>query len=160
MATPGGKPAPEGRDAPASEGRDAATYRLEDQVGHLLRRAHQRATAVFQERIGDAQITPTQFAALVKLHDEGELSQNHLGRLTAMDPATIQGVIQRLRQRALIDDRPDPDDRRRTLLRLTAEGRALMARLIPNGSAVSRAILEPLSAAERRAFLAALRRLG
>jgi DNA-binding MarR family transcriptional regulator len=152
MATRGSKPAPEGRNT--------AAYHLENQVGYLLRRAHQRATAVFQERIGDAQITPTQFAALVKLHDEGELSQNHLGRRTAMDPATIQGVIQRLRQRALIDDRTDPGDRRRTLLRLTAEGRALIAGLIPNGTAVSRAILEPLSEAERRAFLAALRRLG
>ena len=45
-------------------------YILEDQVGHLLRRAHQRATAIFLEVLGEAfQITPTQYAALVKLHD-------------------------------------------------------------------------------------------
>ena len=51
-----------------------AGYRLEAQVGHLLRRAHQRASATFAKHIGDPQITPTQFAALVKLADEGELS--------------------------------------------------------------------------------------
>ncbi len=137
-----------------------AGYRLEAQVGHLLRRAHQRASATFAKHIGDPQITPTQFAALVKLADEGELSQHHLGRLTAMDPATIQGVIRRLKGRALIALRSDPADRRRMLWRLTPEGAALVARLVPGGKAVSAAILAPLSADERARFLALLKRLG
>lgn len=144
---------------PASPRPRADDYRLEDQVGHILRRAHQRATAIFQEVIGDAQVTPTQFAALVKLRDGGELGQNQLGRLTAMDPATIQGVIGRLRARRLIEDRPDPSDRRRTLLSLSPEGERLVERLVPNGFAVSEAILEPLSEEERAIFLALLKRL-
>lgn len=134
-------------------------YRLEDQVGHILRRAHQRATAVFQSTIGDASITPTQFAALVKLHDNGEVSQNHLGRLTAMDPATIQGVIRRLQERRLIAGRPDLKDRRRTLLSLTPEGRALILRLVENGFKVSASVLAPLNSAEQDLFLSLLRRL-
>ena len=134
-------------------------YRLEEQVGHLLRRAHQRATAVFLEHLGDAQLTPTQFAALVKLYDEGELSQNHLGRLTAMDPATIQGVIRRLMERGLITDRAHPNDRRRTLLRLTPAGQALIVQLIPNGFSVSAATLENLAPTERATFLDLLKRL-
>ncbi len=133
-----------------------APYRLEDQVGHVLRRAHQRASAIFQERIGDPNITPTQFAALVKLHDEGQLSQNHLGRLTAMDRATIQGVTRRLVGRALIAAEPDPGDKRRTLLRLTPAGEALVGRLVPGGRAISDATLAPLTAAERKAFLVLL----
>src|SRR5215471_8405499 len=71
-------------------------YRLEDQVGHLMRRAHQRHTAIFQEGLGDCDLTPTQFAALVKIKELGKVTQNLLGRHTAMDPATIQGVVQRL----------------------------------------------------------------
>ncbi len=135
-------------------------YRLEAQIGHLLRRAHQRATAIFQAEIGDANVTPTQFAALVRLLEAGETSQNRLGRLTAMDPATIQGVTRRLVERRLIESRPDPDDRRRTLLRLTEGGRALVARLLPNGPRVSAATLAPLDAAEQRTLLALLKRLG
>ncbi len=137
----------------------ADDYVLEEQVGHLLRRAHQRATAVFLERIGDAQITPTQFAALVKLRDEGEVGQNHLGRLTAMDPATIQGVIRRLKARRLILMRADPNDGRRTLLRLSAAGTRLVQELIPNGFEVSEAILAPLSSKERYSILDLLKRL-
>ncbi len=143
-------------DAPG----DARAYRLEDQVGHILRRAHQRASVIFQEQIGDPNVTPTQFAALVKLHDEGQLSQNHLGRLTAMDRATIQGVIRRLVGRALIAAEADPGDRRRTLLRLTDAGEALVGRLIQGGRAVSAATLEPLTAAERKALLALLRKIS
>lgn len=139
---------------------EGAAYRVEEQVGHLLRRAHQRATALFLEHIGAEDLTPTQFAALVKLKDEGRLSQNHLGRLTAMDRATILGVIRRLVARGLIARAPDAADGRRAVLSLTQKGRALVERVVPNGFDVSAAILEPLSAGERRAFLALLKKLS
>ena len=137
------------------------SYVLEDQIGHLLRRAHQRATAIFTAELGDAfQITPTQYAALVKLHDLGEQSQNQLGRLTAMDRATIQGVIRRLEQRKLIERSGDPGDRRRSSLRLTPAGEALVTAMIPSGIRVSAVTLDPFSAAERQAFLALLRKFA
>ncbi|MGQ0675027.1 MAG: MarR family winged helix-turn-helix transcriptional regulator [Rhodospirillales bacterium] len=139
-------------------GKDA-DYALEAQVGHLLRRAHQRATAIFLATIGEAQLTPTQWAALVKLRDTGGASQNHLGRLTAMDPATIQGVIRRLDARGLIERASDPDDKRRAVLRLTAAGLALVQRLAANAQAVSRRTLEPLVAEDRARFLKLLKAL-
>lgn len=136
-------------------------YVLEDQIGHLLRRAHQRATAIFLAELGEKfSVTPTQYAALVKLHDLGEISQNRLGRLTAMDPATIQGVIKRLEERRLIERSGDPEDRRRTTLRLSPAGEELVVAMIPNGVKVSEATLAPLDAAERETLLALLRRLG
>ena len=139
----------------------AEAYTLERQVGHLLRRAHQRATAIFLAGLGDASgVTPTQFAALVKLFEVGAQSQNELGRLTAMDPATIQGVVRRLVARRLIERSGDPGDRRRTTLRLTARGRALVARTIPLGVAVSARTLDPLAPADRRRFLRLLRQLA
>ena len=135
-------------------------YVLEKQIGHLLRRAHQRASAIFLAELGEPQgITPTQFAALVKLSDLGEQSQNELGRLTAMDPATIQGVIRRLAARRLIERSGDPGDRRRTRLRLTPRGRALVERAIPLGVRVSAKTLSPLSASERERFLRLLEKL-
>lgn len=135
-------------------------YVLEDQIGHLIRRAHQRHTALFMAMIGDAQVTTTQYAALVKLYEMGELSQNHLGRLTAMDPATIQGVIRRLTARKLIAHRPDRNDKRRRCLSLTAAGRDLVGRLLANGPKVSQATLDPLSPDEQRQIVALLKRLG
>ena len=68
-------------------------------------------------------------------------------------------MIKRLLVWALIDRKPDPEDRRRVVLTLTAEGRALVAAM-PSGHAISDRALAGLSEAERRSFLALLRRLA
>jgi MarR family transcriptional regulator, lower aerobic nicotinate degradation pathway regulator len=134
-------------------------YRIEDQVGYLLRRAHQRASSIFQTTIGDPNITPTQYSSMVKLHEYTELSQNLLGRLVGMDKATMQGVVRRLRDRGLVDSRPDPGDARRTLLSLTLVGQKLVDKLLMNGPAVSRETLKPLTGPEQRQLLELLSRI-
>ena len=134
-------------------------YRIEDQIGYLLRRAHQRASAIFQTTIGDPNITPTQYSSMVKLHEYTELSQNHLGRLVGMDKATMQGVVRRLKERRLVDSRPHPGDARRTLLSLTTEGQRLVTKLLVNGPAVSRETLKPLNAQEQRQLLELLSKI-
>jgi DNA-binding MarR family transcriptional regulator len=134
-------------------------YVLEEQVGHLIRRAHQRASAIFAEIVTEHRLTPTQFAALVKIHEEGSASQNQLGRLTAMDPATMQGVVGRLMARGLVARQPDPSDRRRTLLTLTDEGEALVGATIGLGRRITQETLAPLNKREQNTFLRLLKRL-
>jgi DNA-binding MarR family transcriptional regulator len=134
-------------------------YRIEEQVGYLLRRAHQRASAIFQVSIGDPNITPTQYSSMVKLNEYNELSQNLLGRLVGMDKATMQGVVRRLKDRGLVDSRPDPGDARRTLLSLTTEGQRTVQKLLINGPSVSRETLKPLNPAEQRQLLELLSRI-
>ncbi len=134
-------------------------YRIEEQVGYLLRRAHQRASAIFQVSIGDPNITPTQYSSLVKLNEYTELSQNLLGRLVGMDKATMQGVVRRLKERGLVDSRPDPGDARRTLLSLTTEGQRLVNKLLINGPAVSRETMKPLTVQEQRQLLELLSKI-
>ncbi len=134
-------------------------YVLERQIGHVLRRAHQRASAIFMAKFAEHRLTPTQFAALAKVADEGEVSQNRLGRLTAMDPATMKGVIGRLHRRRLIARKPDPADRRRTLWRLTSAGHRLLGRAIAAGVGTSNETLAPLGAGERKTLLDLLARL-
>lgn len=133
-------------------------YVLEEQVGHLLRRAHQRASAIFQDHMEQG-LTPQQYAALVKIRDFGKVSQNRLGRAVAMDPATSQGVTQRLLAKKLIRREPDPADKRRALVSLTQQGAALVERLVPLGVRITDETLAPLAPAERRQFLALLKKL-
>lgn len=134
-------------------------YILEEQIGYLLRRAHQRATALFMERIGRHGLTPTQFAALVKLSEHGMLGQRELGRLTAMDPATSLGVIRRLVAQGLVGRTADGGDRRRSQLTLTPAGHALVETVRSQGFDVSAATLAPLSADEQSLFVALLRKM-
>ncbi|MBT9383103.1 MarR family transcriptional regulator [Pseudooceanicola sp. CBS1P-1] len=135
----------------------ANAYRLEEQVGFLLRRASQRHLAIFAQMMPE--ITSTQFAALAKLCELGPTSQNALGRATGMDAATIKGVADRLRARDLITATPDPQDRRRHYLIPTEAGLALYARRAETGVAISDETLAPLSAREQATFLELLRKL-
>ena len=142
-----------------SEMPPAASFILDEQVQHLLRRAHQRASAIFLSVLADAQLTPTQFFALARLHETGKLSQNRLGRLAAMDPATIQGVIRRLQERGFIERLPDPNDRRRMVLSLSPLGRETVAALLADAESIGEEILSPLDPEQRRTFLSLLKKL-
>ncbi|AMY70174.1 MarR family transcriptional regulator [Frigidibacter albus] len=133
-------------------------YVLEDQVGFVLRRANQRHLAIFAEAIPG--LTTTQFTVLVRLHELGPLSQNHLGRVTAMDGATIKGVVDRLARQGLVATAPDPGDRRRLTVSLTESGAAAFAANRGAALEVSRRTLAPLSAAEQARFLDLLNKLA
>lgn len=135
-----------------------AQYQLETQVGFLLRRATQRHLSIFARHMPD--FTPTQFAALAKLCNLGEASQNALGRAVAMDAATIKGVVDRLRKRDLVAARPDNEDSRRILLRPTATGRAQYAAVVAAAHAITHETLDPLSDAEQAIFLSLLARMA
>ena len=145
--------APQGLDDPTG-------YRLEAQIGFVLRRAHQKATGIFNAVMGDFGVTPTQFAALAKLDDAGRVSQNELGRLTAMDPATVWGVVNRLMRQGYVAQSPDPNDARLVMVELTEAGRKATLRMKAMAAEVSRETLSPFTAKEARQFLDLLGRLG
>ena len=63
-------------------------YILDEQIGFILRQVWQRHATIFSREIG-INLTSAQWAALSKLTETGPCSQNQLGRLTAMDVATI-----------------------------------------------------------------------
>src|SRR5580693_684234 len=147
--------------SPATEGRRdrEERYVLDDQVGFALRQAQQRHTTIFAaEMIED--LTPTQWAALAKLREVGDCSQNHLGRLTAMDAATVKGVIDRLMTRGFTAVRPDPRDGRRLVVALTTAGSDLYDRASPIAAQITEKTLEPLGEDERLTLVALLRRLA
>jgi DNA-binding MarR family transcriptional regulator len=136
-----------------------AVYRLDEQVGFILRRVTQRHVAIFARHM-DKEITPTRWAALAKLYEEGPTSQNKLGRKTAMDAATIKGVVDRLMNRHLIETRPDPKDGRRRVVALTEEGRKLVERSLAHGLAITRETLKPLSPREQATLIELLRKMA
>ncbi|UFW44610.1 MULTISPECIES: MarR family winged helix-turn-helix transcriptional regulator [unclassified Bradyrhizobium] len=133
-------------------------YVLDEQVGFILRQVWQRHSAIFSREIG-TNITPTQWAALSKLAEAGPCSQNQLGRLTAMDVATIKGVIDRLTARGLTETSQDPEDGRRLLVSLTRAGQQLAEKVAPNALSITRETLAPLEPKEREMLMALLNKL-
>lgn len=133
-------------------------YHLQAQIGFVLRKANQRHLAIFSARMTD--LTPPQFAALAKLAEVGETSQNQLGSLIAMDAATVKGVIDRLKLRGLVEIGKHDADKRRLLVSLTPEGRGMIERLVPLALAITGETLAPLTRREAATLLRLLGRIA
>ncbi|MCC5970594.1 MAG: MarR family transcriptional regulator [Pararhodobacter sp.] len=142
---------------PARRGR--RRYVLDTQTGFLLRKAQQRHLSIFSAHMAEG-LTAQQFATLAKLLEVGPSSQNSLGRQTAMDNSTINGVVKRLHQRGLIDKIPSPDDNRMHLVRLTPEGERVTNRVLPLAQEITRLTLAPLTRSEQATLVRLLRKIG
>ena len=134
-------------------------YVLEDQIGFLLRLASQRHSVIFQQNVV-GNLTPTQFSTLLRISEQGEVSQNHLGRLAAMDVATIKGVVDRLKAKKLVQTQADPDDKRRMSISLTDAGRGMIDQMKIAGDQISDKTLEPLSEVERETLIKLLKKIS
>ena len=139
----------------------AAKRRLElaSLPGHCIRRLQQIAVAVFMEESADAGVTPVQFAVLLTVFDQPGIDQRTLARAISFDTSTIGGVLDRLEARGLLTRSHDAADRRVRLLHLTPGGQALLAGVVPLMQRTQERILDPLSAAERKAFMSMMRRV-
>lgn len=144
---------------PASAAAPGPAYVLDDQIGFILRQAYQKHALLFAECFGD-DFTPTQWAAIAKLSEVGDCSQNLLGRLTAMDAATIKGVVDRLTKRGFIASSPSLTDRRRVLISLTAAGRKAYGRCVAQAQRVSADTMARLKPRDRAVLVRLLRQLG
>ena len=133
------------------------SYRLDDQIGYVLRRVTQRHLSIFSAAIPE--VTTTQFAVLARLAETGPLSQNQLGRETAMDAATIKGVVDRLAKLDLVTTSADPSDRRRLTVSLTEAGLRLFQSKVATALAISADTLSPLTDEEADHLKALLLRL-
>ena len=74
-------------------------FAFEQAPGHLIRRAHQIAVAVFAEEVGAHAVTPVQFAILNALMQRPGVDQVTLAQRVAFDAATIGSVIGRLEKK-------------------------------------------------------------
>jgi DNA-binding MarR family transcriptional regulator len=135
-------------------------YRVTEQVGHLMRKAYQRHLAIFQENASDPNLTSVQFVTLCALRDNGPSSQADLVRITAVDQATIRGIIERLKARHLIKISKDRLDGRKVIMTLLPAGEAVLKEMVPKAKLITQLTVECLNPAERVALMYLLRRLS
>lgn len=137
----------------------AEGFRLDDQIGHLLRKAYHAASGHFAQRLKPYDLKPQQFATLARLREMGPTPQNRLGDAVGMPRANIKMMVERLRARNLVETRADPDDSRLRIVALTDEGRDLVRTLIPLDQASTSDALASLNEREQKTLYMLLRRL-
>ncbi|BBO62930.1 MarR family winged helix-turn-helix transcriptional regulator [Serratia marcescens] len=134
-------------------------YHFTEQVGHLLRKVYQRHVAIFQQNVGDSQLTAVQFITLCAVRDMGPSSLTELVQVTAVVQATIRGIVERLKARDLITVTPDPIDRRKVVVGLTDAGGALLAETVPQAAKITELTFGTLNPAERIALIFLLNKM-
>lgn len=135
-------------------------YEFSEQVGHLLRRAYQRHTAIFQRHASDRQLTAIQFVTLCTLVERGACSLTDIVQATAIDPATVRGVIKRLKARDWIALSTCERDQRKVMVTITKEGEDLVEEMVPAAQRISDLTMERLNPAERVALLHLLAKMS
>lgn len=135
-------------------------YDFSSQVGHLLRKAYQRHTAIFQCRSCDKQLTAIQFITLCTLMEHGPSSLTEIVKATAIDPATTRGVIKRLKTRGWVTLTANPSDLRKVMVAITESGESLVQVMVPTAKQISDLTMSNLNPAERVALLHLLEKMN
>jgi DNA-binding MarR family transcriptional regulator len=125
-----------------------------DAMGTFIRlgRFRDLAAASIDATFGRHGLSIGEFDVLATLHRDGpphELAPSAIARTLALSPAGMTNRVDRLEAAGLVERRADPDDRRSTRVRLTAEGQARVDAAVADHVTNEERLLAPLSKAER-----------
>jgi len=95
-------------------------------------------------------LTRAEWRILAALGDGSETAATDIGRITTLDKMQVSRAMQRLERRGIVRRAEARSDRRKRMVRLTDDGRALYAEIVPLALAREAAILATLSIEERR----------
>jgi DNA-binding MarR family transcriptional regulator len=125
----------------------------------LARRFVQISTAALADMTVEADLTPSQYAALTYLFDEPDLDQRGLALRLGIDRTSVGQLIDQMERKRLVARRVNGNDRRAHMLRLSARGIKLRERLRPKAHAVQAGLLSTLTPTEREILLELLVRV-
>jgi MarR family transcriptional regulator, lower aerobic nicotinate degradation pathway regulator len=124
-------------------------------TGELSRRAQR----LVSDALAQEGARRPHFTVLTSLEQQGPASQAALGRRLWIDRSDLHAILAELEADGLIARVRDPGDRRRNVVTLTPAGTAARKRLDRRVEQAQRALLEPLSPADRRELVRLLEQL-
>jgi DNA-binding MarR family transcriptional regulator len=128
-------------------------------TGFLLARLGMESRKRFARMMAQHDLSTHHFGLLVALGEHRALPQQQLGQIMGVDPRNAVPIIDELEARELITRQPDPQDRRRYNVALTAAGRKLIRDLRQSGAKLEQEMLTALSDSEQSSLHALLLKL-
>jgi MarR family 2-MHQ and catechol resistance regulon transcriptional repressor len=96
-----------------------------------LARCYQAFESYSAKHVRSMGLTPSQFDIIATLGNTPGMTFKQLGEKTLITKGTLTGVIDRLAAKRLVQREASPDDGRSQIVKLTARGNALFARIFP-----------------------------
>lgn len=126
----------------------------------VLSRAAESLHAHTKADVESHGLTHTEFAILEALYHKGPMLLGEVQKKILVSSGGITFLIDKLVTRGLVQRRPCESDRRARYAELTADGKALIARIFPGHAEVIRRATAGLSAVEQRTLIDLLKKLG
>jgi MarR family transcriptional regulator, lower aerobic nicotinate degradation pathway regulator len=141
---------------------DKAPGRLRKRPTWLISRAQARANGLLQEGFaqGGDGLRGYHYRLLAALDEWGPASQAALGRGAGIDRSDVTGTLVDLEERGLVRRDVNQADRRRNVVSITTAGVRHLEVLDSVVDEVQERLLAPLSAQERRQFIALLLKIA
>lgn len=128
--------------------------------GHLLRRCHQIAVAIFLDECQAYDLTPLQYVTLTALATHGPLDKAAIGAVSALDRTTVAVVVKNLESRGFVVTRPSEQDRRAKLIEVTAKGQELLPMVKTEVQNAQDRTVAPLTRSERAELMRLLKKIA
>lgn len=134
---------------------------VENALGFWVHRVYQASRnemyRAFRELGED--VTPEQWAVLIRLWERDGRSQSELSDATFRDRPTMSRILDVLEKARLVERRADPADARARIVHLTRKGRELEGKLVPVVERIVRDMVKGIDHADLVTTRATLKRL-
>jgi DNA-binding MarR family transcriptional regulator len=127
----------------------ALPERLLTDQAYLLGRLGREARRQFTQVLSAWQLQTSHYGILLLLEAIGQASQQHLAQTLTIDRANMVALLDTLEKRGFIERQPDPLDRRRHVVKLTAVGQGQLQQIRQAREEVDQAFFAGLDNAEQ-----------
>jgi MarR family transcriptional regulator, organic hydroperoxide resistance regulator len=127
-------------------------FKVDECIFFQLAKASQVGARFWSGRVSNMGITAVQAMVLNFLGQEDGITSTELGRKTALDSATLTGILDRLESAGFVERKRHPEDRRAIRICLTETGRKISGELFSTAIEANKEFLAGLSASEQKAL--------
>ena len=138
---------------------DPTVSNLKKHVGFWLRFVSNHVSHAFSRKLLNSGVTVAEWVVLREIFDTDEMPPSTLAEQTGLTRGAISKLIERLVVKKLVSRKEGSEDRRYQRIALTPTGRRLVPKLAAIADSNDQEFFQPLTAREREALIATLKKL-